>query len=316
MRADRLVAILMMLQTRGRVTASEVASELEISERTARRDLEALGMAGLPIYSQQGRGGGWQLIGDATTDLSGLTSAEARALFLVAGPSSSATPEVKAALRKLVRALPEPFRAQAEAASAAVVVDPSGWGRTAGEREEPPHLEALQQAVIESHRVRLGYRKRDGTSSTRVLHPLGIANKARSWYLVADTEAGLRTFRVDRVTGVDILPEPVERPAGFDLRAAWQLITDRFDRNADVPWADAYADAGIVATLRGVMGDRVRIGPPAPDGRIEVEIAYRTPLSLAWDMAGFGALLEIVEPAETRGHLATIGEQLARVYRT
>ena len=102
MRADRLVAILLMLQIRGQVTAAEVAAELEISERTARRDLEASGMAGLPIYSRQGRNGGWQLAGGGRTDLSGLNAAEARALFLVAGPASSATPELKAALRKLV----------------------------------------------------------------------------------------------------------------------------------------------------------------------------------------------------------------------
>src|SRR5215210_7582895 len=127
MRADRLVAILLMLQAKGKVTAAEVAAELEVSERTARRDLEALGMAGLPIYSQQGRNGGWQLAGGGRTDLSGLTADEARALFLVAGPSPSATPQVKAALRKLVRALPEPFRDSAEAASTRVVVDPVGW---------------------------------------------------------------------------------------------------------------------------------------------------------------------------------------------
>ena len=126
-RADRLVAILLLLQARGQVTAAEVAAELEVSERTARRDLEALGMAGVPIYSVQGRNGGWRLAGGGRTDLSGLTEPEARALFLVAGPSSSATPEVKAALRKLVRALPESFRSQAEAASSAVVVDPVDW---------------------------------------------------------------------------------------------------------------------------------------------------------------------------------------------
>src|SRR3954468_24516200 len=131
MRADRLVAILLMLQTRGQVTAAEVAQELEVSERTARRDLDALGMAGLPIYSLQGRNGGWRLAGGGRPDLSGLTAAEARALFLVAGPSSSATPQVKAALRKLVRALPEPLRPSAEAASTAVVVDPTGWDGTA-----------------------------------------------------------------------------------------------------------------------------------------------------------------------------------------
>jgi predicted DNA-binding transcriptional regulator YafY len=100
MRADRLLAVLMLLQARVRVTAAEVAAELEVSERTARRDLDALAMAGVPVFSTQGRGGGWELIGGARTDLTGLTSDEARALFLVAGPASAATPEVKAALRK------------------------------------------------------------------------------------------------------------------------------------------------------------------------------------------------------------------------
>ncbi len=133
-RADRLVAILLLLQSKGHVTAAEVAAELEVSERTARRDLDALGMAGLPIYSRQGRNGGWQLIGGGRTDLSGLTAAEARALFLVAGPSSSATPEVKAALRKLTRALPEKFRPDAEAAATAMIIDPVGWDNVAAPR--------------------------------------------------------------------------------------------------------------------------------------------------------------------------------------
>src|SRR5437868_296627 len=138
MRADRLVAILLLLQARGQVTAAEVATELEVSERTARRDLDALGMAGLPVYSQPGRNGGWRLAGGGRTDLSGLNAAEARALFLVAGASST-TPEVKAALRKLVRALPAEFRNSAQAAATAVVVDP-GWDRPTRTPRPPEHL--------------------------------------------------------------------------------------------------------------------------------------------------------------------------------
>src|SRR4051812_16037084 len=175
-RADRLVAILLMLQSRGQVTAAEVAAELEISERTARRDLDALGMAGLPIYSRQGRNGGWQLVGGGRTDLSGLSAAEARALFLVAGPSSSsATPELRAALRKLVRALPESFRTRAEAAASAVVVDPTGWDQADDPRRHPAHLDAVQHAVVEGEQVRLGYIARDRAASARVVHPLGLA---------------------------------------------------------------------------------------------------------------------------------------------
>src|SRR5665213_786305 len=199
MGADRLVAALLFRQARRRVTAAELAEELEISERTARRDLEGLALAGIPVYSQAGRGGGWSLVGGATTDLSGLTGAEVRTLFVIAGPSA-ATPAVKVALRKLVRALPETFRAEAEAAASAVVVDPTGWDH---HRPEPPaHLEVLQRAVIEGVQVRLSYTSRNRTETERIVHPLGLVAKRSVWYLVANTEAGLRTFRVGRVRSV------------------------------------------------------------------------------------------------------------------
>ena len=119
MRADRLVAALLLMQARGRVTAAELADELEVSVATARRDLEALSSAGVPVYPQAGRGGGWSLIGGARTDLSGLSSVEAQALFLLLGPAAAIAPEAKAALRKLVRALPATFRDDARAAAEA-----------------------------------------------------------------------------------------------------------------------------------------------------------------------------------------------------
>jgi len=128
-RADRLISAVLLMQARGRVTAAELAAELEVSVATARRDLEALSTAGIPVYPQPGRGGGWSLVGGARTDLSGLSAAEARALFLLAGPVAESD-EAKAALRKLVRALPGPFRADAEAAASATMIDPARWGET------------------------------------------------------------------------------------------------------------------------------------------------------------------------------------------
>src|SRR6478609_8991072 len=146
MRADRLVATLLLMQARGRVTAAEIASELEVSVATARRDLEALSAAGIPVYPQPGRGGGWSLVGGARTDLSGLSAMEAQALFLLAGPAAATAPELKSALRKLVRALPQTFRADAAAAADAIAVDPSGWGEI--DLELPPLVEVLQGAVV------------------------------------------------------------------------------------------------------------------------------------------------------------------------
>jgi predicted DNA-binding transcriptional regulator YafY len=314
-RADRLVAILLLLQARGQLTAAEVAEELEISERTARRDLEALGLAGLPIYSQQGRNGGWRLAGGGRTDLSGLTAGEARALFLIAGPSSvSATPQVKAALRKLVRALPEPLRSGAEAASAAVVVDPGGWDDHVSPRPAPPLLDAVQRAVVEAEQVTLGYVARNREPSTRVVHPLGLAAKGSTWYLVADTEAGLRTFRVDRMTAVEPTGEPVVRPAGFELAQAWQLITDEIDQRRTPVRARALARPDVVQLCRWILGNRVRIGAAAADGRVEIELRGHHTGSLAGEIAGLGGAVEVLEPPELRERLARVGAELTATY--
>jgi len=314
-RADRLVALLLLLQSRGQVTAAEVATELEVSERTARRDLEALGMAGIPVYSLQGRHGGWRLAGGGRTDLSGLSADEARALFLVAGPSSAATPEVKAALRKLVRALPEGLRGTAEAASTAVVVDPQGWDlRSPRPRPPPPHLDAVQRAVIDGEQLTLGYIARDGTPTTRVVHPLGLAAKGAAWYLVADTADGLRTFRADRISSVGATGLSVVRPPGFDLAEAWRLITEQVDQRRTPLLARAVAAPDAVWLCRAVFGTRVNIGPRDPDGRVALEIRARSAEALAGEVAGLGSLVEVLDPPEVRAHLARTGIELAELY--
>jgi predicted DNA-binding transcriptional regulator YafY len=309
MRADRLVATLLVLQARGRVTAAEVAAELEVSTRTARRDLEALAMAGVPVYSQAGKGGGWSLLGGSRTDLTGLTAAEARTLFLVAGPSA-ATPSVKSALRKLVRALPEPFRAEAEAAGSAVLIDPAGWDQPAS--ASPEHLGPLQQAVIEGRQVVLGYATPDRTESERTVHPLGVVAKGAVWYLVADTAAGLRTFRVSRVRSVVLTDEPVVRPDGFDLAATWRGIVARLDETRHPVVVSGWAEPRTVSILRFTLGSRLAVGPPGPDGRLAVEIRGHHARSLAGELAGFAPELEVTAPEDVRTELKAIGEALVR----
>jgi predicted DNA-binding transcriptional regulator YafY len=312
MRADRLVAELLLLQARGRVTAAELADELEISERTARRDLEALAMAGIPVYSQAGRGGGWSLVGGARTDLSGLTAAEARTLFLVAGPSAAATPQIKAALRKLVRALPEPFRAEAEAAASAVVFDPSSWDRTTA--PPPPHLEELQRAVVEGVQVRLGYADREGRETERTVHPLGLVAKASVWYLVADTDAGLRTFRVGRVRSVEPTGEPAVRPEGFDLAEAWESIKASIGERRVTLRVSILVDRRAVPWVRGMFGTRFVQGGEADDGRVEAELRSWSPEAAASELAAFGEHVEVISPQEVREQLARIGAALTARY--
>lgn len=314
MRTDRLVAVLLLLQQREQVTAAQVARELEVSERTARRDLDALAMAGVPVYSTQGRGGGWRLVGGARTDLSGLTAGEARALFLVAGPATATTPAVKAALRKLVHALPEPFRVQARAAASSLVVDPPRWGSSRVEHRPPRLLDELQDAVIRGVQVRLGYVDGTGAETERTVHPLGIVAKGPSWYLVCHTAAGRRSFRIDRVSSVDPTGDPVHRPEGFDLAASWREIADEVDRRRTPLRMRAVCAPDGMATLRMVLGDRLEVAGSTTDGRIEVLIRGSGEYALAAELAGLIEWLEVTGPAGVRDHLASIGTALVERY--
>ncbi|MFJ9363689.1 helix-turn-helix transcriptional regulator [Nocardia sp. NPDC101769] len=313
MRADRLVATLLFLQTRGRVTAAEVATELEVSVATARRDLEALSTAGIPIYPQPGRGGGWALVGGARTDLSGLTAAEAQALFLLLGPVATATPAARSALRKLLRALPQPFRTEAEAAVGAIAVDPARWG---GSDQRPPALvDELQRAVVRRRRIRFAY-DRAGQRTERVVDPWGLVDKDGNWYLVAGTEHGQRTFRVDRISTLAITDEIAHRPEDFDLPTAWSEVVEEVERQRSALSATVLIPATLAPVLRKQQGRHCVLDGTAGDGRVRARVTAPTPLMIAQQLAGWGAALEVVEPESVRAELARLGAELVQRYRT
>ncbi|MFC4372505.1 helix-turn-helix transcriptional regulator [Nocardia halotolerans] len=309
MRADRLVATLLLMQARGRVTAAQVAAELEVSVATARRDLEALSAAGIPVYPQAGRGGGWSLVGGARTDLSGLTAGETRALFLLAGPAAAAAPELKSALRKLVRALPHTFRADAAAAADAVVVDPARWGRP--DPRPPEVLDTLRRAVVDRRRVRIDY-LRGGKRTTRTLDPWGLVEKETVWYLLAGTERGKRTFRLDRITAVTALDENAERPADFDLQAEWSRIVTEMERRRSAVAATVAVSPSLAPILADQQGRNCTLLGPAEDGRMLAEITADTAKMVARQLAGWGADVEVLGPAEVRAELVALGRELVR----
>ncbi|MFI6698506.1 helix-turn-helix transcriptional regulator [Streptomyces sp. NPDC050509] len=280
MRADRLVATLLLLQSRGRVTATEVAAELAVSERTARRDLEALATAGIPVYPQRGRGGGWALVGGARTDQGGLTVGELRELFLITdGPGVPPSPHE---------------------------------GGT-------PHLRALERAVVDGTQVRLGYERPEGPPEERIVHPLGLATKAGVRYLVAGTGAdrgagGLRIFRLGRVTSVEPTGAPVVRPEGVDLAAVWRSLASTVEERMRAATVRARAERGAEAALRALFAGRLRLGGPLAHGWMAFEVDGPSPQALAAQLAGLGSRIEILAPREAREHLARLAAELAALY--
>ena len=226
MLADRLLALLLLLQTRGRVTAQSLSKRLEVSERTVYRDLVALSMAGVPVYAERGPGGGWSLLEDYRTNLTRLTEAEINTLFVsgTTDPLKDLWPGKASedAMLKLLAALPSVYRNNAELARQRIHLDATGWFR---HDESVPHLPLLQEAVWNEQRVRLTYRRgSDNSVNRRIVSPYGLVAKASIWYLVCSTEESggeMRVYRVARISEAEATGEHFERPADFDLPAFW-----------------------------------------------------------------------------------------------
>ncbi len=329
MRADRLVAVLLLLQMHGRMTVPQLARRLETSERTIRRDLEALCMSGVPLYSQPGRNGGWDLLGGHRIDLTGLTTREAQALLLAADAGSATlgpafAEGMMAARRKLLAAFPAGLRERAQAAAGAVIVDLTRWGPGQGDGKEPAtreegspeHLATLSAALLAGRQIDALYEPPGRPPEPRRLHPRGLVCKRGVWYLVASAPAGLRTYRVSRVRSVTVADELVDQPVGFDLAEAWAGIQRRFsERVPDLVTVSARATPSGLGCLRGSVGRwwPLREGAVGEDGRARVEMRFPSPRVAARELAHVEGV-EVVEPAAVRAELAALGRVLVERY--
>lgn len=229
MRADRLLSLVLLLRNRGRMSATALARELEVSTRTVLRDVEALSAAGIPVYAERGRHGGFALLPGFTTDLTGLTVDEAKAL-LAAGVA--ATPEAlgmapafASAMRKVVAAMPDAHRTAAARVAERVLVRQGGW-LTDPTHEE--HLGLIQQVVFAGHRLRILYAARGGESRWRTVDPIGLVNAAGRWYLVATHRGSERTYRLSRIQDVRELDEQARREPVVDLAGIWDRRRSEF----------------------------------------------------------------------------------------
>ncbi|MEU4743801.1 WYL domain-containing protein [Actinosynnema sp. NPDC023658] len=318
MRASRLLSLLLLLQSRGRMTAQELADELEVSVRTVYRDVEALGASGVPVYADRGPAGGYQLVDGYRTRLTGLTSEEADSLFLTGMPGPAAElglgAVVAATQLKVLAALPPELRSRAGRVRERFHLDAPGWFRG---NEGTPRVAAIAEAVWQQRRLRIRYVRWAQVEVERTVDPLGLVLKAGTWYLVARTD-DLRTYRVSRVVELTRLDEPFDRPEGFDLAEYWAGWSERFEQRM-YPMR-----VTVRLTPNGLRSAQVLLGlVPARELRdVEPEgewTTVRVPVEsldhAVVDLLRLGPEVEVVEPPELRERVIARIAAMADVYQ-
>ena len=305
MRATRLVSLLLLLQTRGRLTAAELAERLEVSVRTVHRDVESLAAAGVPVEAVRGPAGGYRLAGGYRTRLTGLTADEAEALFAAGMPGPAAElglgGEFAAARLKLLAALPHELQERATRAERLFHLDTRGWFRA---EDRVPHLPALAAAGWQGCRARSRYRE-GGLVVQRTIDPLGLVLKGGAWYVVARRSVGMRVYRVSRVASVRALEETFERPSAFELTVFWEQWSRSFEETLPRVEVTVRVDEDVRRWLPG----EPRVDE---DGRTVVAFAH---LGDAYrELLRFGTQLEVLEPAELRERIAETSRDVAAMY--
>jgi predicted DNA-binding transcriptional regulator YafY len=319
MRADRLLSMIMLLQTRGRMTADELSGELEVSTRTVYRDLDALTIAGVPVYADRGPSGGISLWENYRTNLTGLTKDEVRALFMFTVPGLFADLQAdkaqQAATLKLMASLPAPFRQDAELVRQRIHLDPAAWFQPP---EPTPYLPLIQEAVWQNRRLRLNYRRGDGDWVKRLVDPYGLVAKASVWYLVGYTARMILTYRVSRIQEAELTNSTFERQANFNLAAYWakwradfEARQNRYDVTVQV------APAGLLM-LAQRFGEGIHrlVEQTTPDeaGCCTLTLTFESLEAACQQLLGLGSAIEVVQPEELREAMLTKAREVVTFY--
>jgi len=325
MRADRLLSMLMLLQTRGRMTARDLASELEVSERTIYRDIVALGTAGVPIYAERGPGGGVSLIEHYRSDLTGLNKDEVQALFLLSIPPALSDlgldQELKAALLKLSAALPSTLRGDEQRVRQRIHIDPLPW-----EQEQPedpyPHLQTVQQAVWSDRVIFVRYYtvvgQRIGPLEAYI-QPYGLVAKGGNWYLIGFRQDHIAVLRVDYLLDVLITNDICERPEDFDLIDFWDGWCCESSENRPYFPVIARVAPQLIPSLPRLFGESMRsriqvAGQPDDMGWITLEIPFEYHEQALERLLPLGGAIQVLEPIALRYSIKDYAQQILGVY--
>ncbi|GAB1646378.1 helix-turn-helix transcriptional regulator [Krasilnikovia sp. MM14-A1259] len=323
MRADRLLSLILLLQAHGRLAAPDLARRLEVSVRTVLRDVEALSAAGVPVYTERGRGGGIRLLDGYRAGLADLSRAEAASL--VVGQHRLAADlgladALDNAIEKIMGAGGQALRGGIEHGKASILVDVDPWMRSG---EPVPLLPAVHDAVIRRRRADLEYADSRARARTVSVDPLGLVAKAGVWYLVAlgaPRSAEPALFRVSRVRSCRIRDEPAARPTGFDLGAAWHTLRDRVEHRQRHLIVHVAVAAAELAMVRRLLADRITSGGqpqatvPAAAAQPRLRLRFAGTGEAVGALMGLGTRIEVLDPPELRAALYQAARELADLY--
>lgn len=322
MRADRLVSLVLLLRQRGRLSATTLARELEVSTRTVLRDIEALSAAGVPVYPERGRNGGFALLPGFRTELTGLSHDEALAL-LVAGsrrgqPPFGLGPALTSAMLKLVDALPDGQHATASGAAQRVLIEPDTdllARRQDAEELADDAVGEVRRAVFAGHKLRIHYAAADQAPRWRTVDPIGLVTVRGRGYLLATTAGADRTYRLSRIVAAEALDEPAERPARVDLDRAWQERSRQFRHSGDqvtvVVRVEPARRDELTGTALAVLTEETEV-----DGRVRLEVTFQDRRHAEWALWQLATDGEAVSPTWLRTALHDrAGEIVARYAR-
>ena len=318
MRADRLLSIVLLLQTNRQMTSRALAERLEVSERTIHRDMEALSVSGIPVVAARGSSGGWSLLGEYRTNLTGLNEAEIQSLFVTQPPKLLADLRLQkaseGALLKLLAALPAMYRQGAEQARKRIHIDTGGWAR---HEEAVPLLPILQEAIWSRRRLRFTYTRGPGCDAVeREVDPLGLVAKGSAWYLVAGVEQSIRSYRISRIATAEVLEQAFEVPAGFDLASFWEQSKTEF--KAALPnYVARFRVAPEVFPRLRFAGRFARVDEPtATDehGWLLVSVGFDVEEIACEYALSFGAKLEVLEPQSLREKVIAAAKEVVEFY--
>jgi predicted DNA-binding transcriptional regulator YafY len=320
MRASRLLTLLMLLQSRGRMSAQRLAEEVEVSVRTVHRDIEELSASGVPVRSERGAAGGFELLEGWRTRLTGLTPVEAQAIFMAGAPGPAAQLGLGGAMAsaqlKVLAALPAEWQADARRVGSRFHLDPVGWYRNV---ERLDHLPAVAQAVWNEQRLRIRYESWKGLVDRRI-EPLGLVMKAGEWYVVAWADGVARTYKLSNIEALEVTGGKFVRPRHFDLARHWAESIERFESGLYRGTATVRASqAGLkrLKRLSAAVSEAIERAPAKPDrkGWTRVTIPIESVAHAAMELLKVGAECEALEPAELRARMAADSTALAALYR-